>query len=139
MENRYTVYPFAEAVLATSESVEGSPVAVDIFSIQDGMVVELVLAYIKSHCVDAEANNLIVGDDDDDDGYIVAASAKAADATIYGQAPVERGAYLYDATEKGSFVKVYTAPKTLKLKLSAAPDAEGEYLVYIFGHRAIPL
>lgn len=137
LENRYTVYPFAEAALVKTESVEGTPVAVDIFSIQDGMVVDLVLIYIKAHAVGTA--NLIVGDDDDDNGYIVAADATAADATIYGQDPAERGDYLYDATKKGSFVKAYTAPKTLKLKLSAAPDTEGEYLVYIFGHRGIPL
>lgn len=135
LENRYSVYPFAEAVLITSEGTT----PVDVFSITDGMIVDLVLVYIKAHCTDADANNLIVGDDDDDNGYILAAGAKEADATIYGDDPTERGAYLYDATEKGSYVKAYTAPKTLKFKLSAAPDAEGEYLIYIFGHRSTPL
>lgn len=135
LQNRYTVYPVAEMVDIQSEGTT----AVDVFSIPDGMIVEEVLVIIKTALVDADANNLIVGDDDDDNGYIVAADAKAAVGTVYGADPTERGDYLYDATKKGSFVKVYPAGKTLKFKLSVAPDTEGEYLVYIFGKRAIPI
>ena len=135
LENRYTVYHFAEAVRIASEGTT----PVNVFSIQDGMIVDLVLAVVKTPCVDADANNLIVGDDDDDNGYITAASAKAAAGTIYGEDPTARGAYLYDATKKGSFRKAYAAGKTLKFALSVAPDTEGEYLIYIFGHHSIAL
>lgn len=135
MKNRYTVYPVAEMIMVESEGVT----AVELYSIPDGMVVNLVLAVVKAPCTDEDANTLIVGDEDDDNGYIVAADAKAAALTVYGGDPTQRGAYLYDATKKGSFAKVYSAPKTLKFKLSAAPDAEGEYYIYIFGHRAIQL
>lgn len=138
LENRYSVYPVAEAVLLQSEGTTPVPV----FSIPDGMIIDLVLAMVKTPNEDADANNLTVGDDDTADGYIVAADAKAAAGTFYGEDPTKRGAYLYDATKKGSFVKAYSAPKTLYFALSAdllEAEAEGEYLIYIFGHRAIPL
>lgn len=132
--NRYSVYHVAELVHIEAESA----VAVSFFSIPDGMIVDCVVVVVKVPCTNAV--NLIVGDEDDDNGFIVAASADAAAGTVYGADPTERGAYLYDATKKGAFRKVYQAAKNLKLVLSgAAGAAKGEYLVYILGHRAIQL
>lgn len=136
--NRYSVYHLAEAVMVQSNGT--TPVAV--FSIPDGAIIDLVLAMVSVPNEDADANTLTVGDDDTADGYIVAADSKAVRGTIYGEDPTARGAYLYDATKKGSFAKVYSEPKTLYLALSAdmlVTEAEGEYLIYIFGHRGIPL
>lgn len=138
IENRYSVYPVAEMVHIQSEGT--TPVAV--MSIPDGMIVEHVLAIIKTPNEDADATNLIVGDDDDDNGFILAADAKAAAGTVYGEDPTHRGAYLYDGTKKGSFVKVYQAHKTLYFALStnmSGVEEEGEYLIYIFGKRSILL
>lgn len=138
VENRYSVYSVAEMVHIQSEGTTPVPV----FSIPDGMIIDLVLAVVKTPNEDAGANNLTVGDNDTADGYIVAADSKAAAGTIYGEDPTARGAYLYDSTKKGSFVKAYPGPKTIYFALSAdmaEGEAEGEYLVYIFGHRAVPL
>jgi len=136
--NRYSIYHLAEAVLIQSKGTTPVPV----FSIPDGAIIDLVLAMVSVPNEDADANTLIVGDDDDPNGYIVASDSKAVKGTVYGEDPTIRGAYLYDATKKGSFAKVYSAPKTLYLALSAdmlEAEAEGEYLIYIFGHRGIPL
>ncbi len=136
--NRYSIYHLAEAVLVTSNGT--TPVAV--FSIPDGTIIDHVLAMVSVPNEDADASTIIVGDDDDPNGYIVAADAKAAAGTFYGCDPTERGAYLYDATKKGDFKKAYSAPKTLYLALSTdmlVTEKEGEYLIYIFGHRGIPL
>ncbi len=137
LENRYTVYPMAEMAHVKTESLAGSPVAVDVLSIPEGMIIEQVLVRVKTPAVDVDANNLIVGDEDDDNGFIVAADAKGAAGTVYGEDPTLRGAYLYDATKKGSFLKLYQEVKTLKLVLSAAPDTEGEYEVTVLGHRTV--
>lgn len=156
LENRYSVYPVAEMVHISSEGTTPVPV----FSIPDGMVINQVLVVVKTPNEDADANNLIVGDNDDDNGFIVAADSKAAAGTIYGDDPAERGAYLKDDISHAACpatsavygsetvlsakpkVKAYSTPKTLYFALSAdmlTTEAEGEYLIYIFGHRAIPL
>lgn len=156
LKNRYSVYPVAELVHIESEGTTPVPV----FSIPDGMVVNQVLVVVKTPNEDADANNLIIGDDDDDNGFIVAADSKATAGTIYGDDPAERGAYLKDDISHAACpatsavygsetvisakpkVKAYAAPKTLYFALSAdmlTTEAEGEYLIYIFGHRAIPL
>ena len=138
LQNRYSVYPVAEMVDIESEGTT----AVAVYSIPDGTIIDKVLAIVKTPNEDADATNLIVGDDDDDNGYITAADAKAAAGTVYGDDPTERGAYLYDATKKGSFVKAYAGPKTLYFALSTdmlVTEAEGEYYIWIFGHRGIPL
>lgn len=138
VENRYSVYPVSEMVHIQSEGTTPVPV----YSIPDGTIIDLVLAVVKTPNQDADASNLTVGDEDSADGYIVAADAKAAKGTVYGGDPTERGAYLYDATKKGGFVKAYSAPKTILFALSTdmlPAEAEGEYLIYIFGHRAVPL
>ena len=138
LQNRYSVYPLAELVHIQSEGTTPVPV----LSIPDGTIIDKVLVVVKTPNEDADANNLIVGDDDDDNGYIVAADSKPAAGTVYGEDPTARGAYLYDSTKKGDFRKVYQAHKTLYFALSttmAEGEAEGEYLIYIFGHRAITL
>jgi hypothetical protein len=78
-----------------------------------------------------------VGDDDNDDGFLAAADAKGSAGTVYGEDPTARGAYLYDATKKGGFTKVYTAEgKTLKAVLDAAVDTEGVVQIMVWGYRA---
>ena len=106
VKNRYSVYDLKEAVLVSSNGTTPVPV----FSIPDGAVIDHVLAMVKVPNEDVDASTIIIGDDDDPNGYIVAADAKAAAGTFYGADPTERGAYLYDATKKGDFQKVYTAP-----------------------------
>jgi len=142
LENRYSVYPMNEAVLIKSEGTT----PVDVLSIPDGTIIDCVLCVIKTPAVvDAGACNLTIGDTDQADDFIPASDAEAAAGTVYGDDPTERGAYLYDATKKGDFRKVYQADKTVKFALSATPnpetegDTEGEYLIYVFGHRALPL
>lgn len=134
LENRYSVYPFAEMIQVLSEG----DTIIDVLSIPAGTLIEHVGVIIKTPAVGA--SNLIVGDDDDDNGFITAADAVAAANTVYGDDPTERGAYLYDATKKGAFRKYYTAAKTLKFVLSADPaTSEGVYQVIVVGKRfAIP-
>lgn len=128
---RYAVYPFAEMVLVESNG----DTAVDVLSIPEGTIIEQLLT--RTYVPATGSANLTIGDDDDPDGFIVAADATAAEGTVYGDDPTERGDYLYDATKKGSFVKLYEAAKTLKLVLSAAPTSEGEYEVIVIGHRTV--
>ena len=136
LENRYSVYPLAEAVLIESEGTD----VVDVFSIPDGSIIDCILCVVKTAAVRAVgATTFTIGDADQADDFIPASDAKAAAGTVYGDDPTERGAYLYDATKKGDFRKVYSADNTVKFVLDTVPDTEGEYLIYIFGHRAIPL
>jgi hypothetical protein len=125
-------YDFAELYEVESEGV--SPV--NVMGIQVGDILESVLVRIKTPAVLTEAVTVSIGDNDAAAGFVAAASAKAVAGTVYGQDPTERGAYLYDATKKGGFVKLYDTEKTLKLVLSAAPDTEGIYQVIVKGHRA---
>ena len=80
--------------------------------------------------------DFILGDDDDDNGYIVAKDATSAAGTVVGDDPTERGAYLYDATKKGSFSKTYTAAgKFLKLAMSTTQTTYIKLKVIITGFR----
>lgn len=130
VENRYSVYPFAEMVQVVSEGTT----VFDVMSIPAGTLIEHIGVIIKTPAVGA--SSLFVGDDDDQNGFILEGSAVAAANTIYGDDPTERGAYLYDATKKGAFRKYYTAAKTLRFGLSANPaTSEGVYEVIVIGHR----
>ena len=122
-------YWFAEMFRVQTEGVT----AVPFMSLLPGTVVKLILA--RCETPGTGAANLTVGDDDDADGYLIAADHTAAAGTIYGDAPTERGAYLYDATAKGGFVKLYNAAKTLKAVLSAAGTTQGTWQLLVLGHR----
>lgn len=131
-----TGYDIAEEIEVETEGVT----AVVCRSLSPGEVIDGVLARIKTAGVRAAgAVNLTVGDDDDADGYLVAADAKAAAGTYYGAVPTQRGAYLYDATVKAGYQKVYSAVKNLKIVLDAvigaSPDVQPVVQVLIFGHR----
>jgi hypothetical protein len=133
VKNRNASYQFAEQIQVESQGI--TPVAV--MTLPVGTIVESLLARVLTAAVRAGGSvTLTVGDNDTANGYLVAADAKAAAGTVYGEDPTARGAYLYDATKKGSFVKVYILYKTLYLALSIAPDTEGIYDVIITGHRA---
>jgi hypothetical protein len=126
------VYHFAEQLKVQSQGT--TPVA--LITLPVGTIVESVLARVRTAAVRAGGSvTLAVGDNDDADGFLIAADAKAADVT-YGPDPTQRGAYLYDATKKGSFVKLYGTDNTLYFALNIAPDTEGIYDVIIIGHRA---
>lgn len=130
--NQRTVYPFAEMVEVTSESTT----AVDVLTIPAGAIIENVLVRVTKVAVAGGAINLTVGDDDDGAGFILAADAKAAIGTVYGEATTARGLYLYDATAKGGHVKLYAAAgKEVKLVLSGAVTTQGAYQVIILGKR----
>lgn len=128
------MYPFAECIEVTTSGTT----AVDVRKFAAGEIVVNVMARIKTAGVRAAgAANITIGDDDDADGYLAAADAKATAGTVYGDDPTERGAYMYDATKKGSFRKLYAAEgKTLKAVLDAAVDTEAVIQVTVWGFRA---
>ena len=131
IKQKFSVYPFAEMI----EVETNGTTAVDVLSIPKYTIIEGVLVRIKTAAT-GDANNLIIGDDDDDNGYIVAADAKGTAGTVYGDDPTERGAYLYDATKKGGFVKLYAAAgKEIKVVLSTAATTEAVLQVFVFGKR----
>ncbi len=130
--NRYTVYQMAEMVLIGSEGTTIVPV----FSIPAGTVIEHVMVRVKTPAVRVTgAVTMTLGDVNSADGFVVACDAKAAIGTVFGGDPTERGAYLYDATKKGSFLKHYSLVNTLRFVLNVAPDVQGEYEVIVFGKR----
>ena len=131
IKNKEAGYQIDELIEVESEG----QTPVDVISIQVGDIIESVLARIKTPAALTGAVTVSVGDNDAAAGFVAAASAKATAGTVYGQDPTERGVYLYDATKKGSFVKLYPAEKTLKLVLSATPDTEGIFQVIVRGHR----
>jgi hypothetical protein len=128
------IYPFSESIEITTTGVTAVPVR----RIAAGEVITRLSARIKTAAVRAAgACNITVGDDDAADGYLVAADAKASAGTVYGEDPTARGAYMYDATKKGSFYKLYAAEgKTIKAVLSAAPDTEAVVQVLVTGFRS---
>lgn len=130
--NRYGVYHFAEMTLVESNSTT----AVAVMTLPKNTVVEKVLVRVKTAAVRAAgATTLTLGDDDTANGFITASDAKAAVGTVYGEVPSVRGAYLYDATVKGSYIKHYAADKTLKLVLDTTPETQGQYEITVIGHR----
>jgi pyruvoyl-dependent arginine decarboxylase (PvlArgDC) len=125
-------YDICEEIEVDTEGVT----AVVCRSLSPGEVIDQVLARVKTPAVrSAGACNLTVGDDDNSAGYLAAADAKATAGTIYGTVPTERGSYLYDGTVKAGYIKAYTAVKSLKIVLSAAPDTQATVQVVVFGHR----
>ncbi len=127
--NQNTGERFTEVVLVQSEAS-----AVNVFSIPQNCVIQDVKAI--SEVAGVGAANFILGDDDDDNGYIVAKDATSAAGTVVGDDPTERGAYLYDATKKGSFSKTYTAAgKFLKLAMSTTQTTYIKLKVIITGFR----
>lgn len=124
-------YDICEEIEVETEGVT----AVVCRTLSPGEVIDQVLARIKTPATYGSAVTLSVGDDDAATGFLLAADAKAAAGTVYGEDPTVRGAYLYDSTKKGSFLKAYAAVKSLKIVLSAAPTTQATVQVVIFGHR----
>jgi len=122
-------YAIAEMFRVQSQGVTPVP----FMTILPGTVIQRVTARIETPGTGAA--NLTVGDDDDADAFLLAADHTAAAGTIYGDTTTERGAYLYDATNKGGHVKLYNVAKTLSLVLSAAGTTQGIHQVFIVGHR----
>ncbi len=132
LKGRYGCYHFAESALVESEGTT----PVQVMTLPKGTVVEQVLAVVKTPAVRAGgATTLTVGDGSTANGFITASDCKAAAETCYGEVPSVRGAFLYDSTVKGSYIKHYAADNAVWLALSAAPDTEGEYQVTVIGHR----
>jgi len=128
------MYLFADCIEITTNSAA----AVDIRKISAGEIIDKVVLRIKTAAVRAAgAATITIGDDDDADSYTLASDVKASAGTVYGLDPVERGAYLYDATKKGSFLKAYAAEgKTIKAVLSAAVDTEAVVQIMVWGYKA---
>jgi hypothetical protein len=126
-----TMYPFAEMFEVTTTGVT----AIDLMNIPAGTIIENVMVRIKTAGVGT--GNVIVGDDDNDDGFIEGGDATASAGTVYGDDPTERGAYLYDATKKGGFTKLYAAAgKKLKVAVDAATlTTEAVAQVFAWGKR----
>ncbi len=130
-----TGYPFFRCVRTTSNGTT----AVNVMTIPAGIVVTNALAIVVTVAADTHASNITVGDDDTADGFISAADGKATAGTVYGDAPTERGSYLYDSTVKGGYTKYYATAKTVKLVQSHAVTTDGVYDVVITGYRIDPL
>jgi len=126
------MYPFAEVF----EVDTNGTTAVDVWDIPAGTIIAMVLAEIQVSSTGTGAN-IIVGDDDDDDGFILAASCCTTAGTIYGDAPEERGAYLYTGVSyhSGKWKYYDAAGKELKIDSSAANTTEATLRIYVFGYR----
>ncbi len=130
---RNAVYPFAEVyTVATSGTA-----AVDVWDIPAGTIITSVLAKIKTAgSASSGTSSITVGDDDTASGFITAADGTASADTVYGDAPSERGVYLYDGTIRGGYVKFYTAAGTeLKLTNSVVAAAETTVDIFVMGYR----
>ncbi len=104
--------------------------AIAVWAIPAGTLIEQVLARIKVAGVGAA--NLTVGDDDAATGFLVAADTVVAVGTVYGEVPTTRGAYLYDATVKAGYIKLYaSAGKSVKIVLSGAQTTNAVVQVLI--------
>jgi hypothetical protein len=132
--NTNKAYEIAEEIEVQTNGVT----AVVVRPLSAGENISHVLARVKTPAVrSAGAVNLSVGDDDNAAGFLAAADAKAAAGTQYGNIPTERGAYLYDATVKAGYRKAYSADKSLKIVLDAAPDTQAVVQVVVIGHRMV--
>jgi len=135
---RRTMYPMAEMV---EVAAEGTTV-IDLVDIPEGTIIESVMVRVKTPATGTAAN-LTVGDAADADGFIVAADAKAAAGTIYGDDIDEVGAYLKAAVtcaatsanaQVGHNGHLYAAAAKVKFVLSAAATG-GVYQVFVTGKR----
>jgi len=125
-------YPICEQFRVQSNGATPVPIT----TILPGTVIEKIIARVETPGTGAA--NLTVGHDDDPDGFVLAGDHTAAAGTVYADTPTERGVYLYDATVKGGYSKVYAALKTLSLVLSAAGTTQGIHQVMVTGHRYDP-
>lgn len=88
-------------------------------TVKAGDIVEQVIAKVLTAYDSATSASLIVGDGTDPDGLLVAADAKAAAGTVYGDAVAEVGAYLKDsyattpAVASRGLGKAYAADDTI--------------------------
>jgi hypothetical protein len=128
--NQRPIYLINECVQVQTNSTT----AVDVYTIQAQSVIEKVTVLMVTPAVRAAGGvDLTVGDDDSANGYILAASAKGAANTVYGDAVAECGTYIDATTPNGKF---YTAVgKEIKIVCSAANDTEAVAKVIIKGYR----
>lgn len=126
-----TIYPFAEMFEVETSTTDSVPV----WEIPAGTIVTCILAKIK--VAGTGSGNIIVGDDDDDNGFILAADATAAADTIYGDAPEERGAYLYmgDSYHSEKWKQYTAAGKKIYIDCSDTLTTEATVDIYVFGYR----
>ena len=135
---RQMMYPMAEMI---EVAAEGTTI-IDLMDIPAGTIIESVLVRVKTPATGPDAS-LTVGDADSANGFILAADAKAAAGTIYGDDIDEVGAYLKAAVtcaatsanaQVGHNGHLYAAAAKVKFVLSAAATG-GVYQVFVTGKR----
>lgn len=117
-----------------AEVTTNGTTVVNAMSIPAGTVVENAL--LVSKVAGVGAANITVGDDDTANGFILAFDHTSAAGTVAGDAPAERGGYLFSTV--GGFTKYYPAAKTVKVVLSGAGTTQGTWLVILKGYRIQP-
>lgn len=126
--NQIKAYPFAE----TFEVQTTDATSINVWLIPKGTIVDDVIVVVKTA---ASTGYITVGDTDTANGYITSADAAGAAGTVYGDSPAEKGAFLYDATVKGGFRKVYTThDKYLTIVVDRA-GTDGTFLITVTGFR----
>ena len=104
-----TAYPFAEVFLAQTAGLTNTT----IWTIPPGTLIQDVWVKVVTAGDGNTTDYICVGDEDDEDGFIAGFDPNSAAGTIIGDAPDERGAYLYDSTKKTLCGKYYSSSKSM--------------------------
>ncbi len=120
-------YPFHDRYRIEADSTAATQIAL----YPAKTIITGVLALVNSS--GAGAANMSIGDSTDASGYIVACDHTSAAGTIFGDAPSERGAYLYDSTVKGGYWKVLASAAAMKMILTADPSIASTWDIFVTG------